>query len=296
MLNIKYTDSAQFRCLENLEENALDLYMVHTGKEHCLPLHICSGTRAEYIIHFVLSGKGSFSVKGNTYVLTAGQMFLISPDIPVTYAADEKDPWYYAWIGFHGIRAEQVLKHCGFSKNIYVTTAPSPEIILDSIERILDAKQLTLSNDLRRKACMNILFAALIDHHAEQGAKKYTYTTNTYVEHAVEYIKYNYQTGINVGNIADYIGISRTYLNHAFQKELGLSIQKFLIDYRLHKASSMLVSTSSSIHEIAASVGYEDPLAFSKAFKKKFEMSPKNYREKETIMDIFTEKQPPTSS
>ena len=42
MPNVKYTDSATFRCLENLKEGSLDISLIHTGKEHCPPGHICS--------------------------------------------------------------------------------------------------------------------------------------------------------------------------------------------------------------------------------------------------------------
>ena len=87
------------------------------------------------------------------------------------------------------------------------------------------------------------------------------------------------------------IGISRAYLNSAFQKELGISAQTFLIDYKMHKAASLLVSTSLSVKEIANNVGYEDQLVFSKAFKKKFGMSPKNYKTHKEMMDKFDEKQ-----
>ena len=54
MPNVKYTDSATFRCLENLKEGSLDISLIHTGKEHCPPGHICSMPRDEFIIHFVL--------------------------------------------------------------------------------------------------------------------------------------------------------------------------------------------------------------------------------------------------
>ena len=56
MPNVKYTDSATFRCLENLKEGSLDISLIHTGKEHCPPGHICSMPRDEFIIHFVLDG------------------------------------------------------------------------------------------------------------------------------------------------------------------------------------------------------------------------------------------------
>ena len=87
-----------------------------------------------------------------------------------------------------------------------------------------------------------------------------------------------YRRGIGVSEIADAIGISRAHLNHVFQKELNISIQRFLIDFRMHKAANLLVSTTMSIKEISDLVGYNDQLVFSKAFKNKFGMSPKNYR------------------
>ena len=120
---------------------------------------------------------------------------------------------------------------------------------------------------------------------------KYAYSTSVYVELAIEYIKDMYQRGIGISDIADNIGISRAYLNSSFQKELGMSAQTFLIDYKMHKAASLLVSTSLSVKEIANNVGYEDQLVFSKAFKKKFGMSPKNYKTHKEMMDKFNEKQ-----
>lgn len=62
-----------------------------------------------------------------------------------------------------------------------------------------------------------------------------------------------------------------------------MSAQNFLIDYKMHKAANLLVSTSQSIKEISNAVGY--------AFKKKFGMSPKNYRTHKEKMDRFNEKQ-----
>ena len=77
MPNVKYTDSATFRCLENLKEGSLDISLIHTGKEHCPPGHICSMPRDEFIIHFVLDGTGFYSAGGQTWSLTPGQMFVI---------------------------------------------------------------------------------------------------------------------------------------------------------------------------------------------------------------------------
>ena len=292
MPNVKYTDSATFRCLENLKEGSLDISLIHTGKEHCPPGHICSMPRDEFIIHFVLDGTGFYSAGGQTWSLTPGQMFVIYPNEPVTYGADETNPWTYAWIGFRGIRAHSMVKECGFSKNQLVLPAPDQKIILKHIDYMLNHKQLSKANDLRRQAYLILLLAELADFHEKQSAQnkknaKYAYSTSVYVELAIEYIKDMYQRGIGISDIADNIGISRAYLNSSFQKELGMSAQTFLIDYKMHKAANLLVSTSLSVKEIANNVGYEDQLVFSKAFKKKFGMSPKNYKTHKEMMDKF---------
>ena len=161
---------------------------------------------------------------------------------------------------------------------------------------MLDHKPLSNANDLKRQPYLILLLAELVDFHEKQSAQsrknaKYAYSTSVYVELAIEYIKDMYQKGIGISDIADNIGISRAYLNSAFQKELGISAQTFLIDYKMHKAASLLVSTSLSIKEVSNSVGYEDQLVFSKAFKKKFGMSPKNYKTLKETIDKYDEKQ-----
>ena len=295
MKNVTYTDSANFHCLENLRENSLDLSLIHTGKEHCFPGHTFSSPRDEYIIHFVLDGTGTYSAGGSTWVLTPGQMFIIYPNEPVTYSADQTTPWSYAWIGFNGIRAENLVKQCGFSKGRMILPAPDSKIVLKYISKLLDHKSLTSANELKREAYLMLLLSELIEHHdslkIQTRKEKYAYSTSAYVEMAIDYIRRMYMYRIGVSDIADNIKISRAYLNSAFQKELGMSAQKFLIDYRMHKAASLLTSTVLSVKEIGNRVGYEDQLTFSKAFKKKFGLSPRNYKVHQDQIIKYDEKQ-----
>ena len=174
---------------------------------------------------------------------------------------------------------------------------------MEYISNILGSSQLSFSNDLKRNAYLLMLFSYLVENRnsllgqtGKNGDAHYDYGSNVYLEQAIDYIKWNHSRGINVTDIADYIGISRTYLNHVFQKELGISSQKFLMDFRLHKAASLLTSSDLPVTEVSAEVGYDDSLAFSKAFKKKFGLSPKNYRSHKETMELYTSKQPPTDA
>lgn len=284
MQNIKYFHDLNTCYIEFLNKPSFDLNFIHAGIEQCTPSHLCSGERDEYILHFVLSGKGFFSPKANSiYPLSAGQMFLISPNKPVFYGADANNPWQYAWIGFDGMRADKILKQCGFSKITRVL--PSPENLslrTDYFDHILEYDINSLGSSLRKEAWMLMLFSKLMDSHEAQmitpPLECETYTTKPYVDLAIEYIKASYKNGINVSDISTKLGVSRAYLNYVFQSELGMSIQQCLISFRMHKAANLLVSTTLTIKEISNEIGYADQLTFSKAFKKKFGISPKQYR------------------
>lgn len=295
MENIKYTKSESFHCLEHLKETSLDLFLQHCGREQCKPEHLCSRLRQEYILHFIFSGKGSVTAEGQTWSLSAGQMFLIRPDKPLIYISDESDPWCYGWIGFNGLQSEHILTRCGFSKHTVVQPYSIQETIEAHIQHILEAHDITFSNDLRRNAELRLLLANLIDdyeyRHKIRTTESIYYGNNIYLEQSIDYIKRYAAQGINVTDIAKQIGLSRAYLNQVFQKELGISVQKFLIDYRLHKAANYLVNNA-SVKEAAAMVGYDDALAFSKAFKKKFGVSPSNYQIRQETLDSYDEKQP----
>lgn len=98
---------------------------------------------------------------------------------------------------------------------------------------------------------------------------------------AVEFIQNNYCNPIHITDIADYVCINRSYLYTLFQKELGVSPQDYLSNYRLTQASELLVITDISIESVAFSCGYSDPLVFSKAFKAKYGTTPSRYRRRD---------------
>lgn len=276
-----YSDYGYFKSLGNLREPSMDLSLIHCGVEQCAPLHIYQQPRNEFIIHFVIEGKGKYLVDQHFWTLESGQAFLIYPHTDITYISDAKTPWKYIWIGFSGIKAENILYHCGFSKSNLVCDVSKVDKYQEIILEMLEHEEATFSDELYRNGKLMELFSYLAEDNRKKNnevSTTYNDNLNTYVRHAIEHIREFYHMSISVSSLADSIGISQIYLNKCFQKELGVSVQRFIIDFRLNRAANLLASTSSSITEIAALVGYSDPLAFSKSFKKKFGTSPTVYR------------------
>lgn len=280
------TNSAHYKCLESVEKSQHDLYLCYCGIQDCDPSHSFGpAIRHEYLVHVVLSGKGTYRVNGTTYKLSAGSVFLISPEITTYYEADKDNPWSYVWFGFNGLKAEEVLRYAGLCAGSPVNTVPDTTPYRNGVTGILDSCQLTFSNEFKREACLYAMAAQLVDdlHESAGTVDEPCYPYQTYVEHTLDYIENNYFRNIKIAEIADYIGINRSYLTTCFKKVTNMSPRQYLNEYRIKKAKSLLTGTGIPINEIATKVGYEDSLAFSKVFKNYTGLSPKAYRERNIL-------------
>ncbi|MCR5669424.1 MAG: response regulator [Butyrivibrio sp.] len=78
---------------------------------------------------------------------------------------------------------------------------------------------------------------------------------------------------------ADTIGLSLPYLSRMFRKEAGCTFVDYLTNLRMRKATIFLHDDSIKIYEVAERVGYSSQQYFSLVFKKKFGVSPIDYRQ-----------------
>lgn len=276
------TNMAHYKCLESVEKSQHDLYLCYCGIQDCYSGHAFGPTtRTDYLVHIVVSGRGTFTANGKTYSLKANDVFLICPGETTYYEADAEEPWSYIWFGFNGLKAETALRYAGLSLEKPIAVIPDITPYKNAVSGILDACQLTFSNEFRREAYLYSLVAQLGEdlHDENDTSKEFTYPYDTYVNHTLDYIENNYFRNIKISDIADYIGINRSYLTSCFKKSMNMSPHRYLLEYRMKKAENLLLSSNKSINQISFEVGYEDSLAFSKVFKNFTGMSPKSYRE-----------------
>ena len=78
--------------------------------------------------------------------------------------------------------------------------------------------------------------------------------------------------------LADGVGLSSSRLAHLFRRDMGMSIQSYVIERRLQMAAMQVVQSHEQISQIAYSVGFRDVSNFNHAFKRRFGMSPREYR------------------
>lgn len=281
-LQVGYTDSANYKCLEDLQRDYVDLYLSYCGIENCeAGFGFGPNTRTEYVIHVITKGRGFFQVGKEIYPLEKDQAFLITPGVESYYEADKEDPWSYIWIGFNGLKSYECISNAGFSKEEPTISINCTDKLISCISQMLDARQLTYANELKRGSLLMQFMAFIIEDYSlrDQEHINYDYSGAIYVKHAINFMSHNYSKKIKINDLANYIGINRSYLTNSFKKAMGVSPQEFLVTLRMNKAASLLQKTALPISTIATQVGYDDPLAFSKIFKQKYSVSPKAFRE-----------------
>lgn len=110
--------------------------------------------------------------------------------------------------------------------------------------------------------------------------KKDTMQKHTKMANYIIYYIYKYiDTYIDLDSLSDNLGVSKFHMHRIFKNEFGKNIYESIKSIRLQKAASLLLTNKhSTITQIAMICGYSSQTSFSKVFKEKFLMTPKEWR------------------
>ncbi len=95
-----------------------------------------------------------------------------------------------------------------------------------------------------------------------------------------ESIDRHYTENITLSQLSDQFSLSKEYLCKVFKKKYGQSINRYLQKQRMLRAAELLKDEQIKVQDIAELLGFSDNNYFSKAFRKFYDMSPSEYRQK----------------
>ena len=96
------------------------------------------------------------------------------------------------------------------------------------------------------------------------------------------------ERGALAQKIAAAAGVSASYLSRIFRKDTGIHLQDYIIDIRIDRAANLLKYSDLPLSEIAAYVNFPSHSYFGKAFKAKYHMTPKEFRDRYTAAEWNT--------
>ena len=257
-----------------------DFYFFNVGYEKCQSSHrFGPSLRDNYIVHFVISGKGRYTVNDTTHHLAEGDFFLIRPNELVDYEADVQDPWEYYWIGFSGTKVKEILHTNGIGAKDYIGQVGAQKELQEKFAHFMEADFFDDAKKLANQALFYDIFSFFKIHNENMEMGVRISRTKKYSEAFLLYVGNNYyREDLTIEEIAKSMYLHPAYFSQVIKEELGLTALKYLNLYRMNKASQLLKTTELSVEQIASAVGYQNRHSFTRAFKNRFQISPTQYK------------------
>ncbi len=257
--------------------------VLYCGWEQCAPGHFCGPhVRPHYLMVHAVSGRGNFRARGRTYCLGGGSTFVLFPGESTSYCASREDPWFYYWIAFDGAMFERLLLRASITPEQPVHCAAESEEELRALYQALLGCCAAGTPHMDLKAAsvlLGILHTLSVTANRTDRLEVRQSPLSPHVQRAVAYIQTHYCGEISVGGMAKALGLSREHLSALFQAQYGVPPVRFIREYRLYTAATLLLTTRCSIAEIAAMTGFGDYNYFSAQFSRRYGVSPSRYRQ-----------------
>ncbi|MBQ9974615.1 MAG: helix-turn-helix transcriptional regulator [Oscillospiraceae bacterium] len=249
-----------FEHIENLKLlEVLEGLSISRGDFTCRPSHA---------LIFKLSGTSVYTFAHRALALSQGQMLLLpkgeSYRVEKTTHGDSR----YVLMNFDGEMA-------GATPRVYDTDAfGQMGLVRSGLGRMW-----RLGSAWERYRCMGVFYNALAlaarQEQLDYAAGRHLGRIGPGLEHLREHI---FDVELRVGRLHELCGVSDTYFRKVFRENYGMSVQQYVAHKRLSQAAAVLHSGDfDCVAGVARSVGYSDPLYFSRAFARAYGCCPSDY-------------------
>lgn len=234
--------------------------------------------RLDYQLLYIAAGKAHFHFDDKEQVVTAGHMVLYRPKEPQKYEYYGEDQTEVYWVHFTGGNVKNILRSYGLTDDKRVFYCGSG----------LDYQNLfrTMINELQM---CKVNYAEMLEMYLRQIfimlQRYFLNSLKTDNAHVVEeinkatlYFNEHYSEDISIDEYAQNNHVSVSWFIRNFKQCTGSTPMQYILSKRIYNAEILLHDSTYNVTEIAEIVGYDNPLYFSRIFKKVKGISPSEYR------------------
>lgn len=232
-------------------------------------------TSASHALYIVTSGSGVLHTLNKNFTLNEGDLFLTFSSKP--YYIENRNNLQYIYISFIGLRSSGLFERLDISYKKPVYNGFS-----FITKHWIEAFNTTTDNNIDLKCESLILYTfSFLCKKLEENIKVKASNNILLLK---QYVDNNYTDPLlSLKSVSEKYHYSPKYLSSAFSKLTKIPFTEYLTNLRINHAKALLKSGKTNIQEIALSSGFSDPQYFSRTFKNRCGVSPKNYLTREEV-------------
>ena len=234
----------------------------------------------DFQILYIASGKVHFYFDNSETdtVVSAGNMVLYRPKEPQRYVYFGTDQTEVFWVHFTGGNVKNILRGYGIQDNMrIINTGTSPEYTRLFKQMIQELQRCQTDYKDLLVLLLQQLFISIHRQITKEHKLKNEYLDSE-MEIAMQYFNDHYNAEINIEEYAASRGMSVSWFIRNFKLYTNTTPMQYIVSLRIANAQMLLETTNYNVTEIGNIVGYDNPLYFSRIFRKQKGISPSEYR------------------
>ena len=278
-----YTNNAYLNnSLVDIKDKSKPLIVTSCGTyrlytRHKLPTWRPRG-RLDFQLLYIASGKAHFHFGNEEHIVTAGHMVLYRPKEPQKYEYYGEDQTQVYWVHFTGGNVTNILRSYYLTDDKKVFYCGSGLEYQNLFRNMIYELQMCKENYAEMLEMYLRQIFIMLKRYFTDSLK----TDNTHIieeiDKATLYFNEHYSEEISIEEYAQNNHFSVSWFIRNFKQCTGSTPMQYILSKRIYNAEILLQNPSYNVTEISRIVGYDNPLYFSRIFKKTKGLSPSEYR------------------
>ena len=229
------------------------------------------------LLIFCVDGAGYLETEKQNQRIAAGDLLLIPANTPHYYEASRENPWTIYWCHFSGEQAQDYVSLIsGAQQKLVLPTSNRLKLIRD-FQSLLTVRE-TGYRELPFIHAANQLKQMLSHIALQNRSAQHNTQTGFNLQDIEDIMRANLDKALTLDELAAECKLSKYHFSAKYKDATGYSPIKHFLHMKIEAACQLLDTTDLRISAVSAAVGYEDPLYFSRLFRKVTGTSPKDYR------------------
>ena len=226
-----------------------------------------------------------YCAEGHGYVETEqfsgpvkpGDLLLLPKGYRHSYRADTRKPWTIYWIHFCGKRSEQLIASLDYQSEQPIVHLGRQPLLVADFKRLLSLRQSGYSHSTfiyGASLVRQILCYLALEVRNKTAITRHNFNLDSIHSLMLE----NIHSSLDLETLASSVNLSKYHFSTKYKQLTGYPPIQHFIHMKMERACDLLDTSQLSIKEVSARLGYEDPLYFSRQFRKTMGVSPTAYR------------------